>query len=124
MSIGRWAASVAIAGALATALGGCGVGIAELNARPTKHYEQSVSFTARVSRIQALPGETLLEVADAQEHRIFVRTTGPVDVVPGDWVKVTGTLVPEARVGGKIVYDVVQAESVSGSSAPWLRNLF
>ncbi len=109
---------------LAAALGGCSIGITDLNARPTKYYQQSVSFRARLSRLQAFPDETLLEVADAQEHRIFVRTTGSVDVVPGDWVKVTGTLVPEARVGGKIVYDVVQAESVSGSSAPWLRNLF
>jgi len=110
--------------ALAVALGGCSVGITDLNARPTKYYQQNVSFRARVSRLQALPDETLLEVADAQEHRIFVRTTGSVDVVPGEWVKVTGTLVPEARVGGKIVYDVVQAESVSSARAPLLRNLF
>ena len=109
---------------LAVAVGGCGVGIVDLNAKHNKYYQQSVSFNARVSRLQALPDETLLEVADAQEHRIFVRTAGSVDVVPGDWVKVTGTLVPEARIGGKIVYDVVQAESVSSTRAPWLRNLF
>jgi hypothetical protein len=125
MSIGRCAALVA----LAVALGGCGlsilpVGIAELNARPTKHYEQPVSFKARVSRIQALPGETLLEVADAREHRIFVRAEGTLDVHPDDWVRVKGTLVPEATVGGKIVYDVVRAESVESASAPWMRNLF
>ena len=110
--------------ALAVGLGGCGVGISELNIHPTKHYEESISFKARVSRVQALPGETLLEVADAQEHRIFVRADGTVDVQPDDWVKVKGMLVPEARVGGKIVYDVVQAESVEPTSAPWLRNLF
>lgn len=110
--------------ALAVALGGCGVGIIDLNAKPTKYYQQSVSFRARVSRLQTFPDETLLELADAQEHRIFVRTAGSVDVAPGDWVKVDGTLVPEARIGGKIVYDVVQAESVSGARAPWLRNLF
>lgn len=121
MSIRRCAALLA----LATALGGCGrVGIAELNARPTKHYQQEVTFKARVSRIQNLPGETLLEVADAQEHRIFVRADGTLDVHPDDWVKVKGTLVPETTVGGRLVYDVVRAESVESSSAPWLRNLF
>ena len=109
---------------LAVALGGCGAGIVELNAKPNKYYQQAVSFRARVSRIQALPDETLLEVADAQEHRIFVRVTGSVELVPGDWVKVEGVLVPEARVGGKIVYDVVRADSVTETSAPWLRNLF
>src|SRR5258705_6811708 len=110
--------------AFTVALGGCGIGIVDLNARPTRYYQQSVSFRARVSRLQALPDETLIEVADAQEHRIFVRTAGTVDVAPGEWVKVEGTLVPEARIGGKIVYDVVQAESVSETRAPWLRNLF
>ncbi len=120
MRIGRGVAVVALVGMLA----GCHPGIAELNARPTKHYEESVSFVARVSRMQALEGETLLEVADAHEHRIFVRAEGTVDVQPDDWVKVTGTLVPEARVGGKIVYDVVRAESVEPARAPWLRNLF
>jgi starvation-inducible outer membrane lipoprotein len=123
MSIRRCAALLA----LAMALGGCSllpVGIAELNARPNKHYEQTVSFKARVSRIQALPGETLLEVADAQEHRIFVRAEGTLDVHPDDWVQVKGTLVPEATVGGKIVYDVVRAESVESARAPWFRNLF
>ena len=111
-------------GTLAVAIAGCSVGIADLNARPTKHYEQAVKFKARVSRIQQLPGETLLEVADAQEHRIFVRVEGPVDLRPDDWVEVKGTLVPEARVGGKLVYDVVRAESVESARAPWLRDLF
>ncbi len=110
--------------AVAVALGGCGAGIVELNAKPTKYYQQSVSFRARVSRKQVLSDETLLEVADAREHRIFVRATGPIDALPGDWVTVSGTLVPEARVGGRIVYDVVQAESVTGSRAPWLKDLF
>jgi hypothetical protein len=110
--------------ALAIGVAGCAVGISELNTHPTKHYEDAVSFKARVSRVQALPGETLLELADAQEHRIFVRVDGTVDVHPDDWVKVKGTLVPEARVGGKIVYDCVQAESVEETGAPWFRNLF
>jgi len=120
MQLGRFAGLVA----LVVALGGCSVGIGELNARPSKHYEQSVSFKGRVSRIQALPGETLLEIADAREHRIFVRAEGTVDVRPDDWVKVEGTLVPEATVGGKLVYDVVRAESVESARAPWFRNLF
>jgi hypothetical protein len=45
-----------------------------------------------VSRVQALEGETLLEVADAQERRIFVRVEGTPEVAPDDWVKVSGTL--------------------------------
>lgn len=105
-------------------LGGCAVGIPELNQRPTKYYEQSVSFRARVSRVQVLPGETLIELADAHEHRIFARVEGTVDVHPDDWVKVTGILVPETRIGGKIVYDVVRADSVTPASPPWFRNLF
>ena len=109
--------------ALAVALGGCGPTIVDLNERPTKHYQETVSFRARVSRVQGLGNETLLELADAQEHRIFARVDGPPTVSPGDWVKVTGILVPEARVGGKVVYDVVQVESVSTTSAPWFRNL-
>ena len=115
--------------ALSVAVAGCGgsifgAGISELNSRPTKYYQQSVSFKARISRIQSLEGETLLEVADAQEHRIFVRAPGPVDVGVDEWVKIEGTLVPEARVGGKIVYDIVMADSISSTRAPLFRNLF
>ena len=109
---------------LGVALGGCSTGIPQLNARPNKYYEQSVSFRARVSRIQALPGETLLELADAQEHRIFARVDGSVEVKPDDWVKVSGILVPETRIGGKIVYDVVRVDSITTTYAPWLRQLF
>ena len=37
----------------------------------------------------------------------------------GDWVKVEGVLVPEARVGDRVLYDVVVAEtSVSRTRAP------
>ena len=110
--------------ALSVAVAGCGAGIADLNAKPNKFYQQSVSFKARISRIQSLEGETLLEVADAQEHRIFVRTSGPVEAGVDEWVKIEGTLVPEARVGGKIVYDIVMADSVTSARAPLLRNLF
>jgi hypothetical protein len=100
------------------------IGIPDLNTHPTKYYQQSVSFTGRVSRMQTLEAEVLLEVADAHEHRILVRATAAPDVHTDDWVKVSGVLVPEARVGGRILYDVVDAESVSTTSAPWLRNLF
>src|SRR4030095_13362995 len=92
--------------------------IPDLNARPTKYYQETVTFKGRISRIQPLEGETLLELADAQEHRIFVRVAGSVDLHPDDWVKVKGILVPESRVGGRIVYDVVQAEDVSQTGAP------
>lgn len=115
---------LAVLAALAIATTGCGVGIAQLNSNPTKHYQETVSFKARVSRMQVIGSETLLELADAQEHRIFARTDGTPDVRPDDWVKVEGVLVPEARVGGKIVYDIVQAGSVSHTRPPWLRNLF
>jgi uncharacterized membrane protein YcgQ (UPF0703/DUF1980 family) len=73
--------------------------------------------------MQALEGEVLLEVADAHEHRILVHAKGTVDAHTDDWVKVSGVLVPETRVGGRILYDVIEAESVSPTSAPWLRNL-
>jgi hypothetical protein len=109
---------------LAAALGGCNPGIPQLNARPTKYYQETVTFRGRVSRVQELDGETLLELADSREHRVFVRVAGKPDVHPDDWVKVTGILVPESRVGGRIVYDVVQAEDVSSARAPFLRDLF
>jgi hypothetical protein len=118
-----WGRSIALV--LATALlAACSPGIAQLNARPTKHYQETVSFKGRVSRMQELPGEVLLEIADDYEHRIFVRAAAPVDVAPEDWVEVSGILVPEARVGGRVVYDIIQAESVSKTRAPMLRGLF
>jgi hypothetical protein len=110
--------------AAALLLGGCAAGIPELNRQPTKYYQESVSITGRVSRMQQLDGEVLFELADAQEHRILARAAAPVDVPTDSWVTVKGVLVPELRVGGRIVYDVIQAESVSPTSAPWLRELF
>ena len=115
--------------ALSLAVSGCGAsifspGISELNSKPNKFYQQSVSFKARISRIQSLEGETLLEVADAQEHRIFVRAPGSIEAGVDEWVKIEGTLVPEARVGGKLVYAIVMADSVTPARAPLLRNLF
>ncbi|MGH7893547.1 MAG: hypothetical protein ACREQL_02715 [Candidatus Binatia bacterium] len=110
--------------AVGVALAGCGVTIPGLAANPTRHYQEAVCLSGRVSRLQELPGEVLLEITDAHEHRVLVRAAAPVDVQRDDWVKVKGVFVPEARVGGRIVYDLVEAESVSRSSAPWLRDLF
>jgi hypothetical protein len=105
---------------VAAVLVGCAADIPELNQRPTKYYQQVVSFRGRVSRMQQLEGEVLLEVADPHEHRILVRVPTPVEVSVDDWVKVKGVLVPEARVGGRVVYDVVMAESVEKAREPWL----
>jgi hypothetical protein len=102
----------------------CSPGIAQLNARPTKHYQQPTTFTGRVSRMQTLSSETLLEIADAHEHRILVRVTTPVDVGVDDWVAVSGILVPETRVADRVLYDVVHADAVTKTRAPWFRDLF
>ena len=120
MALGRPIALL-LAAALTAA---CSPGIAQLNARPTKHYQETVSFKGRVSRMQELPGEVLLEVADAYEHRIFVRAVAPVEVAVDDWVEVSGILVPESRVGGRVIYDLLMADSVTKTRAPILRDLF
>jgi len=106
-----------------TALVGCSTDIADLNARPAKFYQEKVTFSGRITRVQRLSAEMLLEVASARERRILVRTATPPDADVGDWVKVTGVLVPEARVGDTTLYDVVVAESISKRRPPWLRNL-
>jgi|SRR5215831_13115737 len=113
---------LAIIGLLA--LVGCSETIPQLNERPAKFYEKAVSFTGRVARIQEFPSETLLEVADANERRILVRAQGRPDAATGDWVKVRGVLVPEARVGETSVYDVVAAEEILPVRPPFFRNLF
>src|SRR5215470_18082771 len=109
---------------LGLALGGCSVNITDLNAKPTKYYQETVSIRGRVSRIQRLTNEVVFELADAQEHRILVHTTAPFEMETDDWVEVKGIFVPEARIGDKIVYDLLQAEEVSHARAPLLRNLF
>src|SRR5262249_55256256 len=76
--------------ALAAALGGCGATISGINARPDKYYEHKLTFTGSVQRMQFLAHETLLEVADSRGGRIIVRSSEPVDVEVGEWVKVTG----------------------------------
>jgi uncharacterized membrane protein YcgQ (UPF0703/DUF1980 family) len=102
---------------------GCAPGIDELNARPDRYYQKKLTFTGRIARMQDFPEEKLLEVADARDHRILVRVTGPIEATTGDWVKVTGVLVPEARVGNSTVYDVVTAEEIKTTRPPRFRNL-
>jgi hypothetical protein len=109
--------------ALAAALGGCGATISGINARPDKYYEHKVSFTGSVQRMQFLAHETLLEVADSRGGRIIVRSTEPVDVEVGQWVEVTGVLLPEAKVEDVVVYDVVAAEKIRRIRAPRFRDL-
>jgi hypothetical protein len=102
------------------ALTGCTTSIRDLNLRPEKHYQQKLSVEGRVMRLQRVDGETLLEIADQRESRILVRVSRPVDVSVGDWVKVVGVLVPDARVGDTALYDVLVAEEVSRTRGPWL----
>jgi hypothetical protein len=102
---------------------GCAPGIGELNARPERFYQKKLTITGRIARTQDFPEEKLLEVADARDHRILVRVTGPIEAATGDWVKVTGVLVPEARVGGSSVYDVITAETIKTTHPPRFRNL-
>lgn len=105
-------------------LAGCATTIPQINERPAKFYQRTVSFTGRIARSQELPGERLLEIADANNRRILVRVARESDVAPGDWVKVTGVLVPEARIGDTTLYDVVTAEAVHHTRAPRFPDLF
>jgi hypothetical protein len=110
-----------VAALLAAApLAGCGTSIHDLNLRPEKHYQQKLTVVGRIMRLQTLGHETLLEIADQGENRLLVRVAKPVDASVGDWVKVTGVLVPDARVGDTALYDVLMAEDVSKTRGPWL----
>ena len=104
--------------ALAAGLGACGPTISSINARPDKFYQHKVKFTGRIARTQVLPGETLLEIADRRGARIIVRSTAPVEAGADDWVKVTGLLVPETRVGDAVLYDIVLADRIVRTHAP------
>jgi len=104
--------------ALAAGLGACGPTISSINARPDKFYQHKVKFTGRIARTQVLPGETLLEIADRRGARIIVRSTAPVEAAADDWVKVTGLLVPETRVGDAVLYDIVLADRIVRTHAP------
>ena len=103
---------------------GCSITIADLNSQPVKHYQSDVTVTGQISRLQTVGDEVLLEIADARDKRILVRTKGPVDLKPTDWVKAYGLFVPEAKIGQQMVYDAVLAEEVSVTKPPWFRNLF
>jgi hypothetical protein len=116
-------ASTISALAIAVALGGCGTGIADINARPNKYYEHKVTFVGQIARTQRLESCTLLEIADARDRRILVRSNEPVDAGIGDWVKVTGVLVAEAKIDGTTLYDVVAAERIAPTRRPRLENL-
>jgi hypothetical protein len=109
---------------LSAGLAACGSGITDINARPAKHYQEQVNFKGRVARMQRLSSETLLEVEDTRGSRILVRAAEAPDVATGDWIRVRGILVPEARVGDRVLYDVVQAERIGRARRPRLRNLF
>ena len=100
------------------AFAACGETISSINLRPDKHYQETVSFIGQVSRLEHLPGETLLEVVGQRGSRILVKTTEPVEVQAGDWVSVKGLLVPETRVGDTVLYDVVVAERVKPRGPP------
>jgi hypothetical protein len=113
-------ALLAIGAALLTA---CGIDIADITARPDRYYQQQVTFSGRVTRLQRLPADVLLELANARERRILVRAPAPVDVDVGDWVAVTGVLVPETRIGDTMLYDVIVAERVARRRPPRFRDL-
>jgi hypothetical protein len=108
---------------VAATLSACSVSIGELNLRPEQHYEEKVSIKGRIARREAVGSETLLEIADERECRILVRVNGPVTEELDTWVKVSGVLVPEMRVGSQVLYDVVAADDVSSTGAPWFPNL-
>ena len=105
-------------------LAGCAATIADLNGHPAPHYQSDVSITGQVSRVQVVGDQALLEVADARDKRVLVRTKAPVDVKPTDWVKVTGLFVPEAKIGEQTIYDTVLADEITPTKPPMLRDLF
>jgi hypothetical protein len=109
-----------LAGALCATTAGCGATIAKINARPERYYQKKIDFDGRLARRQDLPGETLLEVMDRRGARILVRADAGLDATAGDWVRVRGILVPEARVGETTLYDVVAADSITKRRAPRL----
>ncbi len=119
MGLGR----IVVGAALAASVVACGPGIADLNARPAKYYQQKLSITGRIARTQTVGGDTLVELADTRHHRVFVRVSRPLEFRPGDWVEVTGVLVPEARVGDRVLYDVLVAEEVEAGRRPRLADL-
>jgi starvation-inducible outer membrane lipoprotein len=104
--------------ACALALAACSKNIGDINLRPDRYYQQTVRFMGQVSRLEKLSSVTLLEVVSQRGSRILVKSEKPVDAESGDWVSVKGLLVPEARVGDAVLYDVVVAEDVSRRGPP------
>ena len=100
------------------ALVACSKNIGDINLRPDRYYQQTVRFMGQVSRMEKLTSETLIEVVGQRGSRILVKSEKPVDVETGDWVSVKGLLVPEARVGDAVLYDVVLADEVSRRGPP------
>jgi hypothetical protein len=112
-----------VACALVVGLSACGPSISAVNARPQKYYQKKLELRGQIMRTQQLPGEVLLEIADARGARILVHATPPLEVATGDWVSAKGLLVPEARVGDQVLYDVLMADRIRRTHPPRLRNL-
>lgn len=107
-----------------TMLAGCSPPtVRDVNLRPSKYYQEKLKLKGRITRTQSIGGATVIEIADQHENRILVRTTRPVPAGIGDWVVVTGVLVPEAQVGDTPLYDLISAEEVSPARRPWLPNI-
>jgi hypothetical protein len=117
-------AGLVVAVVATSLLAGCRLSVSDVNQRPGKYYQDSVTLRGQVMRMQNLTGETLLEIADARGARILVQVKGSFEHATGDWIKVRGILVPEARVGDQVLYDVVVAEDIGGAGRPWFTNLF
>lgn len=115
-AIGRTVAGLLLLALLA----GCGVGVGDLNANPPKFYEEQVEITARVSRLQVVDGEAVLELADDEGRRILAVIPPATAETPtvGDWLKITGVFVADRRVGDTLLYDVVVAERVKRRGKP------
>ena len=108
---------------VAVALAACSTTIRDLNLRPEKHYQQKVTVVGYITRMQSVGGETLMELTGDRDSRVLIRAPGLVDVHVGDWVKVTGVFVPDARVAETNIYDVLTAEEISKTGGPWLPDI-
>ena len=114
---------LALVGALAI-LTACGATISEVNQRPSKYYQKQVDVSGRIVRMQTCDHSSLLEVEDARGGRVLARASGEREGATGDWVRVKGIFVPEMRVEDRVLYDVVEAESVTKRREPRFKDLF
>lgn len=105
---------------VASMVAACNPSLGQLNLRPEKYYQESVSVKARVAQVQHLDGETLLELEDQRHHRLLARVQGDFQVGVDDWVKASGVFVHDLRVGDTVLYDVLAVEDISTSGSPWL----